>query len=237
MFFDDNYLPRLGDYDQSGCLSYSAILEMLETIGTHHSIAVSDEVSFTEDITWVLVEWQIRIMKRPSLFEPLHGQTWVRRTASSIFSYRGFTVSDESGAECIRASAKFALFDLKSQKMVKISDELFAQYRPETKTVFETDPPHLKEQKYFDETLPIVLRRTDIDYNGHIHNTKYIDYALEAIPKTDYETSAFSQIRVLYRAAVKSGMSIEIKRTPVQDGYLVSIYADGVFSTMIEFLR
>lgn len=52
------------------------------------------------------------------LFEELHIATWVHGKAPSNTIYRDFMVSDKNNQELLRASAKFALFNLRENHLV-----------------------------------------------------------------------------------------------------------------------
>ncbi len=233
MYFTDIYEPRLNDYDRSGMLSYESLLQILENAGAHHAAIVYDKVA-GNGIAWVLVDWRINISRRPKQFQKMHIKTWIRGKAPSSTVFRDFIITDDQEREFLRASAKLALVDLKAKKIIRISGELFYSYYPENDVVFDIEAPHLKEPEVFDDVYQIQLRRSDIDYNGHVHNTRYIDFALEALPEADYLANAFTQLRIIYRAAVKSDSQPEIRRVTVEGGYIFCIYADGKPHTLIE---
>ena len=53
-------------------------------------------------------------------------RTYKKAPASAV--YRDFLLTDETGAEVIRAEAKFALFDLATSRLTRISEELLGSY-------------------------------------------------------------------------------------------------------------
>ena len=55
-----------------------------------------------------------------------------------------------------------------------------------------------------------------MDFNGHVHNTKYLDFALEALPDT-VPRDAFTGFRMVYPKAVKDVEAVTLKYTP--DGH------------------
>lgn len=124
MYYKEIYQPRISDYDRNGKLSYEAILQILETAGSHHSDTVGDSVieGTQSGISWILTEWRVQIKRRTDSKEELHITTWVRGKAPASTVFRDFILTDGNGDEVIRAEAKFALLDLANSKLTRISE-------------------------------------------------------------------------------------------------------------------
>lgn len=80
MLYTEIYIPRLSDFNRNGKLSYEAILQILETVGSHHSDKVNDNVikSSKHGIAWILVDWRVSVLRRTESTEELHITNWVR---------------------------------------------------------------------------------------------------------------------------------------------------------------
>lgn len=236
MYYKEIYQPRISDYDRNGKLSYEAILQILETAGSHHSDTVGDSVieGTQSGISWILTEWRVQIKRRTDSKEELHITTWVRGKAPASTVFRDFILTDGNGDEVIRAEAKFALLDLANSKLTRISEELFASYQPEDKSVFDTAASRLREPVSFDSEQTVTLRRSDIDFNGHVHNTRYMDFALEALPSSIY-TDHVCEFRMVYMKPIKEGSEITVKRVCAEQRYLICVYSDDTLCTLCEF--
>lgn len=232
MYLSDIVEPRLSDYDRAGHLSYEALLQILENTGTKHTMTVYDKVA-SGGIAWVLLDWRIEIAHRPRQFQRLYVKTWVHGKAPASTVYRSFIVTDDQEREYLRASAKFALVDLKEQRMMRIGEELFHSYGPEDLSAFDDEALRLIVPEVFDTIQPILLRGSDIDYNGHVHNTRYIDFALDALPEADCAANDFMKVRIIYRAAVKPDSQPEIKRAAINGGWLLCVTADDKICALI----
>lgn len=238
MFYNEIYQPRISDYDRNGKLSYEAILQILETAGSHHSDTVGDSVieGSQSGIAWILTEWRVQVLRRTDSKEKLQIATWVRGKAPASTVFRDFILTDENGNEVIRAEAKFALLDLAAGRLTRISEELFASYLPEDKTVFDTAASRLRAPAEFDYEQTITLRKSDIDFNGHVHNTRYMDFALEVLPAEIYKKRNISDIRIVYAKPVKEGSVVTIKKLDEEKRYLICVYSDDVLCTLCEFI-
>lgn len=236
MFYEEIYLPRVSDFNRNGRLSYEAILQILETAGSHHSDRANDNVieGSQQGIAWILVDWRVSVLRRTGSAEELNITTWARGKSGAATVYRDFILTDKSGDEVIRAEAKFCLLDMNSGKLVRISDALLKSYVPDEKTVFEADAPRLRAPAAFICEKNLTIRRSDIDFNGHVHNTRYIDFALEVIPQDIFDADAFSNIHIVYSKPIKSGSTITVKYAVTKSGYFVGIYANDMLCTLIE---
>lgn len=237
MFYKEIYQPRVSDYDRNGKLAYEAVLQILETAGSHHSDCAGDNVidGSQNGIAWILTNWRVQIMRHTDSKEALHITTWVRGKAPASTVFRDFILTDDNGNEVIRAEAKFALLDLAAGKLTRISEELFASYQPEDKSVFDTAGSRLREPVSFDSEQTITLRRSDIDFNGHVHNTRYMDFALEVLPTEIYKKGNISNARIVYVKPVKENSVITIRRFDDEKRYLLCVYCDEVLCTLCEF--
>ena len=236
MYYKEIYQPRISDYDRNGKLYYESILQILETAGSHHSDTVGDSVieGSQSGIAWILTEWRVQVLRRTDSKEKLQITTWVRGKAPASAVYRDFLLTDETGAEVIRAEAKFALFDLTTSRLTRISEELFGSYQPEDKTVFE-DAQRLRAPSEYVSETELKLRRSDIDFNGHVHNTRYVDLAMEALPNEIFVSDDFTDIHVLYAKPVMERAVVKANYVFKDSAYLVAVYADDVYCAMIEF--
>ncbi|MDO5124087.1 MAG: thioesterase [Eubacteriales bacterium] len=237
MFYKEKHNPRPSDYNRNGKLSYEAILQILENAAGNHSANIGDSIADANKngIAWILTEWQIKILRRPENGERLNITTWVRGKAPASAVYRDFILTDANGTEVIRAEAKFALFDLTTSRLTRISEELFGSYQPESKTVFE-DSQRLRTPTEYSAETELKLRRSDIDFNGHVHNTRYIDFALQALPTDSFDRDSFSKIRISYKKPVTENNAVTLKYISQEFKETVGIYGDGILCCLVEFI-
>jgi acyl-ACP thioesterase len=236
MYYKEIYQTRISDYDRNGKLSYEAILQILETAGSHHSDTVGDSVieGSQSGIAWILTEWRVQVLRRTDSKEKLQIATWVRGKAPASTVFRDFILTDENGNEVIRAEAKFALFDLTTSRLTRISEELFGSYQPEDKTVFE-DAQRLRAPSDFSSETELKLRRSDIDFNGHVHNTRYVDLAMEALPNDIFANDDFTELHILYFKPVIEHSAVKAQYHFDGSSHLVTVYADNACCSLVKF--
>lgn len=153
-----------------------------------------------------MVEWNIEIKKLTVNGEKLYIDTWAISKKAEIITQREYQMKDEKGEIFIHACERLVLDDFNSGKLVRITPEMLVAYKPETELSREYDFSKLREPQEYKESLPLTIRKADIDYNNHVHNTHYVDYSLEILPERDV-----SGYRVLYKKPLFLGENATVK--------------------------
>ena len=236
MFFQETVLPRLSDFDRNGKLSYEALMQIVENAGNHHSDSVNDSViqgSMT-GLAWLLAEWRISILDRPTTGDPLTVTTWIRGKNPSSLVFRCFELTDAAGALLARAEAKLVLYDVARGRMARIDPDLFRNYGPEERAVFETELPRMRPRESYENRRDLALRRSDIDFNGHVHNTRYLELMLDALPRADYDRDDLTEMRIAYSRPVQEVETVQVRFSREAEGWAMAVCADDVLCTLLE---
>lgn len=240
MIYHAVYQPALEDYTQDGAMTLSGLLKALENAGNQHSDSIGDGAIGRDrgGKAWILTDWQVQISRRPRYCVPLQIQTWQRAARATFALFREYLVEDGQAGYAARAVSRLVLMDMESQRIIRPSDALVQLYTPEDRRVFE-DPglDKLREPDSYAQQVSLSLRRGDIDYNEHVHNLCYLDFALEALPPAVYQArQGFSRLRIVYKSPVKAGTSLVCRYAPGAQGHTVGIYGvDDSLRTLVAF--
>lgn len=197
---------------KANLLTNHGILSLLESIACYHSDIAGYGINQMEQthLTWVLLNWKVRVFKRVCYGSIVTVKTWARY-ASRICTLRDFEIYDEDGNLICIASSKWTLIDLTTKSIIKIPDDILNLYEPEKKSVFEeTDIAKLKAPEIASifPSYTFKVQRKDIDVNEHMHNIYYLDYAYEALPTNVYELDESNFFEVMYKTACKLGNEV-----------------------------
>ncbi|MBP5273336.1 MAG: hypothetical protein ILO36_00150, partial [Abditibacteriota bacterium] len=143
------------------------------------------------------------------------------------------TVTGENNETLIKAAARFTLADVRRGRTVRISRELLESYGPEDLPGIDGELLRLREPESFDEERSIALLRSDFDFNGHVHNTRYIAFAMEALPEEKYEKMDYTDLRIAFRSGA-AGSRITVKRAAAEQGVFFCLYSEGRLCAMAE---
>lgn len=209
MIFSTEFNPLLEDFDKNGRLTLFAVLKFLENAGSRHSDVAGDsaiEVSGSQGVAWVLTDWKIAVSEFPSYGQSLKVETWSEGLVSPFGTNRNFYMYSD-GALCVEGTTKWIRLDINSGRPVKVSAELLDRYGPEPdKKVFGGEKlSKIALPENFSSETKITLRRSDLDFNNHVHNLNYLDFAFEALPKEIIQNAHFKNLRISYKTALKEG--------------------------------
>ena len=238
MSFFVNYQPRVEDFDHNGNLSLEATLQMFENAGVMHSASVGDMVidNSLAGTAWIVAEWRVEIYAQPGRTEQLTVETypWGRTPASIV--YRDYILRDSKGNILAMGSAKLGLMDLARGRLVRVTSEYHEQYSPGEASVFEQPLPRMREAAEYAQAEKLAMRRGDMDFNGHVHNTCYLRYALEAIPYDAYQTGNFRSFRIAFHKPLEQ-LQIVTVRCNCDEGktYSMAVYDnEGGMCALVE---
>lgn len=234
MFFKERVKLRPSDYMQNNMVSYESIIQVLESVASNHAKHVGDYAADgnKDGIAWILSEWRIKIIHHPKKGEILDVTTWARGKTPAIMTYRDFIVCDDNENEVIRAEGKFVLINLNENKMIRFSTEDFAIFGPEELKPFD-DASRIRPSSSYEIESEVMLRYGDMDFNGHLHNTRYITIALEGLAANGIY-HGFSEVRISYIKAISSVNRVLLKIHKTEDGYAVAILSGDVICSIIE---
>ena len=158
----------------------SLILLSLQVSGSQSAqLGVSDkEILEKYNLVWIITEYDIDVIRLPRFAEEITIETEAL-SYNRLFCYRRFTIYDESGQAIIQMLATFALMDRDSRKVHSVDPEMVAPYHSEFSKKI------LRGPKYTDLDNPTSkdyhVRFYDLDMNGHVNNSKYLDWIFEVM--------------------------------------------------------
>lgn len=130
------------------------------------------------NLVWIITDYAIDVVRLPRFAEEITIETEAL-TYNRLFCYRRFTIYDEAGQEIIRMVATFVLMDRDSRKVHAVEPEIVAPYQS------EFDKKLIRGPKYANLEDPISkdyhVRFYDLDMNGHVNNSKYLDWIFEYV--------------------------------------------------------
>lgn len=235
MIYSEKVCPRVEDFDPSGNMTVPSVIRVFENVATNHSRAANDDVldGSLRGIAWVLTAWQVDIVHLPSHTDVLTAETWsVGTEVSPVRSYRDARLLDENGTELVKARMTFVLLDRQTGRVTKLTPELISAYVPEMKSLFANDGARLTLPESYEHELAERVRRSDIDFNGHVHNVAYLDYALELLPDEDF--AHVRKVHIAYKASLKYGDTALVKGTKCGDSWKIGIFNGDKPYTLLE---
>lgn len=222
--FEHTFDFSIRDINAKTELTNKAMLGFFEDIGGYQSDIAGYGLKDIETtkLSWVLLHWKIKVLKRIKYGDIIHVKTW-SRGAKRACCYRDYEIYNQNGKLCTIATSKWALIHLE-KGLMRLTDELVEKYQTEPKQVFESfDFEKIKEPKTNQLSFEYQVQRRDIDINNHMHNLCYLDLAYEALPKEIYEANSFDNIEIMYKSGAFLGDHLKCFYSQVEDEHLITI--------------
>ncbi len=208
MIFSVNFRIGLTMLNKKNELSNKGLLSIFGDAAEMHSASVGYGVTnlSTTKQSWALLNWKIRIYRRPKHGEMVTVKTWTKPNAK-LHSYRDFELYDSDENLIAIGTSKWVPIDMYTHKIVKLADEVMEKYQPEDKNVFDDEEsitlPKLAELDDYSVSLSYKIRRADIDINDHVNNLCYLDMAKEILPEDLNGTYGGTEFEIMYRHQIK----------------------------------
>lgn len=241
MIVEEGYRIKLSDIGKDNKATNKAILSYLEDVGGKHSDIAGYGVLDIErtHLSWVLIEWKLKIIRRPNYAEKIKAVTW-SRNAIRCYAFRDFKLYDEQNNVIAVATTKWVLVDTEKGKIVRIDDALLQKYKPELELrAFDKqteDFEKIYEPEEYQAEEEYIVRKSDIDVNNHMHNLNYVDLANVVLPEEVYNKENLNNIRITYKKEIKLGETVKCKYSCVDGKHFVVVKSQNekIIHALIE---
>ncbi len=189
-------------------------------------LGVSDKAILEDyNLVWIITDYDIEVVRLPRFAEEITIETEAL-SYNRLFCYRRFTIYDEVGQELIHMMATFVLMDRDSRKVHAVEPEIVAPYQS------EFDKKLLRGPKYQSLENPISkdyhVRFYDLDMNGHVNNSRYLDWIFEVMGADFLTRYIPKKINLKYVKEVRPGgvITSAVERTGLESKH--EITSDGI---------
>ena len=196
---------RYGETGADGHARLSAVADWFqEAAGLNAAeLGFGDEVMFRQGVTWVLTRMILRIEKLPLAGEHMRVHTWPARL--DHVGHRGYELFDAQGNRLIEATGAWVVMDLQTRRLVPMPEILQSAYPKKTLDIMPFSCRMIPRLRNTERETSILVRRDDLDMNGHVNNARYLGWLLEPLP-VDEGTPALLDVQ--FRAETFPGESL-----------------------------
>lgn len=222
-FLEREFDLTIRDIDKNTKLTAKAILSFFEDMGGLHSDIAGYGLKQIEEtrISWVLLHWKVKILKDIKYGEKIKIRTWSREIKLAC-CFRDFELYNSKGDLCVVGTSKWTLYHL-DKGLIRLTKDIVDKYLPEEKKALDFDFKKIKEPEEYLSEMQYTVLRGDIDINNHMHNTRYLSLAYEALPQEVYESCKFNDIEIMYKRECYLGDSLICKYSKINDEHIITI--------------
>ncbi len=223
------YLVMVNDVDFTQKLKLSALFNYFQEIAGLHSEKLGigfNTIQKEHGVAWVLVRIRVDIMKYPLWNDEIVIETWPQLPRKFEFD-RDFIVKDIHGDIIARAISTWVILDVESRKLQK-SDVIAIDYPPIIKErAIDCILGKLKPSGNPETVYKRVIGCSDIDMNGHMNNSKYMDFIMDCFTMDQVRKYRVKSIQVNYMGETLPGECLVMRKC--REPYATNIiYVDGL---------
>ncbi len=235
MIYEERYKVKISDINSKNEATNKFLLTALEDVACSHATAVEKGEAHAREhgLVWVILNWKLKVLKRPLYLEDIIVKTWLHDT-EKLITYRDFEIYNNQGEVLACATSRWCMMNLETRRLVKIEDKYIKVYEPEGgKKVFEEDIKKIKEDKEYTNIMKYTVRHSDIDINKHMHNLNYLDLAYDTLPSNVRLENDFDNVLIEYRKEMKEGEEATCYYNKKDNQHVVTIKTEDKENALI----
>lgn len=226
------------DVDCFGRLKPSSILNMMQEAAGRQCVdlQVSSEALARRGLIWAITRQHIQIERLPTAGTLVTIETWPGET--SRVAYPRSTIGyDQAGNVLFRAISLWVLMDADSRKMV-LPGKSGLEFTGTNRGIELAIPASLAPVKLEGSRQRQVVF-SELDRNGHMSNTRYLDWAMDLLPSAFHRDHPMTDFTVTYLSEAREGETVNLSYELSPEGQLRLEATEGaghrVFALCAQF--
>lgn len=229
--YSNRYTIGYSDVDFMRELKLSTLFSCFQDTASkavdHLGIGV-DVLTQRYSVAWVLLRMRVEIGRIPSVYETMTVETWPHPPDRLEFK-RDYRVEAADGSSIIQATSSWVIMDVHTRELKK--SELIGELYQFPEFTKEHSLAHkfgkLKPFGQLEVAYKKIIGYSDVDFIGHINNTRYIDYIMDCFPVESHRRYCVRAIEVNYiREAFPGDTLVMYKDVSALDSN--KVYIEGV---------
>lgn len=223
-----NYTVPNRDVGFNKKLRPGALFAYFQDVASLHSENIGAGVERLDSefgVAWVLMRMRVDILKMPELYDEIELATWPQDF--KVLYDRDFTLADSSGEVIVRSISTWIIMDLEKRELVR--ERKFDYYEADfpNERAIDKKLSRLHMPKDCRKIFEKEVGYSDIDYNGHMNNTKYIDCLMDSLGMDILREYEPASIEVNYSNEIGPGQRLGMYRTELSDDNEIFVEARG----------
>ena len=214
--FEKTYRLETIHLDRHGRLKPSVMLYFAQEAATGHcDLLKLDYATLGEKrLFWAIVRTRLQVERTPVEGEVLTVKTWPMPTTRAAFP-RATEAYDSEGKPVFRCLSLWVLMDMDTRKMVLPQHSGIAL--DGIVQGGELMPPGSIFPKEGEHTFYRTVGYTELDRNGHVNNTRYVDWANDLLSSDFHKEHTLKELTICYQSEAYQGDQIALN-WQVNDG-------------------
>ena len=205
--------------DCYGRLLPSRILYLMQEVAGQHfaQLAMDYDSLAQRRMFWAVTRHKVQVTRLPRRGETIHIETWPMPTTRVAYP-RSMVAYDMDGNEVFRSISLWVLMDLDNRNMIlpgKSGIDVAGTLRGN-----ELASPLGLPSKVLSNHRSRSVCFTDLDRNGHMNNTRYLDWIYDLLPSAFHSGRSIREMTVCYLSEAREGQELTLQWDFPEEGCL-----------------
>lgn len=192
------YTISISDCDASGRLRASALLVSTQELAEIHAVTfgLSRRHLLEQGVCWVLYRQHIVMHSHPTFGDNVRLITWPGAIEGPVFP-RNYVLETMDGTRIGEIATSWILMDIHTRRPMRPS-ALPGTVPPNTEREAPLPLPGMLRISDATPVMERTVRYSDLDVNGHMNNTKYIDWICDVLDIATLNQRGLASFQINY---------------------------------------
>ena len=222
----ETFPVRFGSVDKSNRLTLNAAFRFFQEAAICHAenLGVGMRDLARTGQVWIISRMSAMVHRRPDYCEMITVRSWPKG-AEKLFALRDYEIRDKDDIAAVSARSYWIILD--NQKRRPLRPQPFLDNLPvnEGLEALYQEAAGLEERDNLQKAAERKALYTDIDYNGHVNNIRYIQWIEDAIDPLLLEKAEKMRFDINYLNEILGGEVIDIMSAPLEDEGCLGAFA------------
>jgi len=210
---------RFGAIDKSDKLTLDAVFQFFQEAAISHAenLGVGRQEMASANQAWILLRMSVLVNRRPNYCETISVRSWPRGW-EKLFAIRDYEIRDKDDIPVVSARSAWLIVDMEKRRPLRpqsVMDNLPLNEGLEAVSSGIQSVTSLEERSDLQKVSERKALYTDLDYNGHVNNVRYIQWIEDTIDRELLEKAEKIRMDINYLHEILGGEVIEIFSSPV----------------------
>jgi len=210
---------RFGAIDKSDRLTLDAVFQFFQEAAICHAenLGVGREDMARTGQVWILSRMSVLVKRRPEYCETITVRSWPRGW-EKLFAMRNYEIKDKNDMAIVSARSAWLIVDMEKRRPLRpqsVMDNLPQNEGLESLAPEEKGAAALTERGDLQKAAERKALYTDIDYNGHVNNVRYVQWIEDALDPQLLEKADKLRIDINYMNEIMLGETAELLSAPI----------------------
>lgn len=216
--WQENFRVNWYDTDLNGNVKMSSIANYLQEAAWRHArhLGFGYEDAKKRNEFWVIVGLMVKMVENPHWGKTITVETWPKGI-ERLFAYRDFKIMSDDGSVLGAATSSWMILDLDTHRPKKVDIVKPILHLAVRQDILDENPPHLTPLEKVNSSSHRQVQFSEVDYYGHVNNTRYIDWCLDAIPAEWHHAHQIRSMTINFLSEVRYGEAIQVESSPEKE--------------------